>query len=928
MGYVVSSASVDELRKKTPNISRFVTIAGSDYSERVTKWPRISWAYDEIRPKSIKLPMANDDDALGFFRSDKTKMQSTVRVGLTIVSPQIEDYTLSNLAKTDVYSIGEVTGAYEITGTFDVTSGGEYVVGVDDDTDSLFRLKTLVPYQINSATLVDSLNVAASGLPRPRSLAFDQFGNSLFVLDSTNAAIHHFVTSSHILNSATLVGSLATSMSLARGLAVNSDASLMMVFDSSALRQSVHTFVMAAPGSLSTASETAVYSLAADGLSMNTMAVNEEFTRAFFVGGGTPGHMRMYNMTQPGSLGNAVLDPSTGDTQGLTGQNGGDALAVARANDNFLGFVRNNTIYTLTNTQGVVLNESQVSSFTPLGQESPQLFGSPNHEYGSIVVSSGGAKLFSTWEGSGGALRRFNLPTPYDVSSMDVEQSHPVTGYDTAVRCFAVTDDWAKIFMVGADNDRLFELNTAAPFSVTSLTLVNTLDLNGSFGLIVPSAVQVNSDASWMIVTDRADNTVHEFTLSTPGAISTASATGQTLTYSYDSFGIVTNKACDRVYVAQHASATSCWINEYTLPTPGSLAGVTVTGSLTLTSSEYRPYAIGIADDREDLLYIYSNNALTIKTFVNSLPADPVVYITDSLTLFSGDVAAINYADELCTIEVIDKFKALSSRKVGTNDAPVDYSTSNHLGSDLAWYLCTSHGGLSSVTSTSNPDIDYTSFESWSEVFSSDQIRFQALFDGQTPTEGLRKIAKQSNSSIYVQAGKLVFKRIGVADEVTDNYTASELLDVALSFKTSDITNRQLISGNYTQDSGHLFTITQANTTSVNSFGIREDLLKDSNVWFVDSGSAINQAQRMLILNADPDDELRAASGMRGWIRSVGETINVSDTFHGIAENYLIRGLNFDMDTGKTNFELDKILIAQPFRLDVSTLNNTEEVLT
>lgn len=926
MALSVSSAAVEVLRSKRAEVTRFVTIAGSDYSDRVTKWPKLSWAYDEIRPKSVKVPMANADDALGFFRNDKTKMQSTVQIGLTIVTPVLEDYTLDNLAKTDVYSIGEVTGEYEVTGTFDITSGGEYIIGVDDSTDNLFRLRTLVPYQINSATLVDSLNVAALGLPRPRSLAFDQFGNNLFVLDSTNAAVHHFVTSSHILGSATLVGSLATSMATALGLAVNSDASLMMVYDSSALRESVHTFVMASPGSLSTASETAVYSLAADGLSMNAMAVNDEFTRAFFIGGGTPGHMRMYNMTQPGSLGNAVLDPSTGDTQGLTGQNGGDALAVARGNDNFFGFVRFNTIYTLVNTQTQVVPEITVNSYTALGQESPQQFASPDLEYGSIIVSSGGAKLFSVWEGSGGGIRRFNLPTPYDVSSMTNDQSHVVTGYDSSFRCFAVRDDWTKLIGVGANADRLFEFNPAAAFNVDTLTLVDTLDLNG-LGLIVPSAVQVNSDASWMIVTDRADNTIHEFVLGTGGVISTSSLTGQTLVYSYDSFGLDVNKECSRIYVAQHTTGTSCWIDEFTLPTPGSLVGATLTGRLTLTSSEYRPYAIGLADDDERLLYVYGSNGLTIKSFVNSVTLEPQTS-TDQLTMFSGNVSAIDYSDELCTIQVVDTFKQLSSRKIGTNDAPVDYSGSNYLGSDLAWYLCTSHGGLSAVESTSNPDIDYNSFLTWAEVFSADQIRFRALFDGQTPTEGLRKIARQSNSSIYVQAGKLVFKRVGVADEVTDNYTASELIGTQLSFKTDDIINRQLISGNYSQTSGHLFTVTVANSTSVNSFGPREDLLKDSNVWFVDSGSAINQAQRLIILNSEPDDELRAASGMRGWIRSVGETINITDDFHGISENYLIRGIDFDLDTGRTDFELDKILIQQPFRLDVSTLDNTTEVLT
>lgn len=929
MAVDVSSAFASTLRSKNvSNVSRYVTIGGSDYSERVLKWPRLSWSYEDVRPKSVKLDFANTDNGMAFFRNDKTTMQNEVVIGLSATLHAIEDYTLENLALTDVYSIGEITGAYEVSGTFDITSGGEYIIGVDDATDSLFKLRTLVPYQVNCATLVDSLNVEALGLPRPRSLAFDQLGNNLFVLDSTNAAVHHFVTSSHILGSATLVGSLATSMATAAGLAVNSDASMMMVYDSSALRESVHTFVMASPGSLSTASETAVYSLATDGLSMNTMAVNDEFTRAFFIGGGTPGHMRMYNMTQPGSLGNAVLDPSTGDTQGLTGQNGGDALAVARGNDNFFGFVRFNTFYTLSNTQGLERTPSQISSFTATGQEFDTGLGSTSF-YNTFIVPPGGETLIGMWEGPAGAIYKYTMSPPYDPTSMTLvgAETESVLGYDSGMRGIAMTRDGSKFILAGDQHDRLYEFSVLSNYSADSMTLVNTISLSAD-GITVPGGIAINSDASWLLVQNRANNTVYEYALSTPGNITTATLTGQTLVYSYDAAGgFAVNEACNRLYLAPRAGATtSCWIEEFSLPTPGSLAGASLSSVLTLTTSDILPYALGFAQDRQDLFYLFKTQSDVIATYVNSIPA--LSTTVEQAPLFTGTVSRIAYGNEALAVTAVDKFKQLADRKIGTPDQPVDYTTSNYLVSDVAWYICTSYGGLSALTSSANPDINYSSFSTWAEVFSGDSTLVKGLFDGQSCMEALRKIARVTHSSIFVEAGKLKFKRVGLANTVVDSYGNSELEDCSLSFETEDIINRQLVAGGYDVSSGFGWTITQEVAASVNSFGPRESLQNDQNVWYITSGTAINHAQRSLILTANPDDRLRVKTGLRGYLRSVADTMTIVDSFNGIAGDYVAHGVELDLDEGRSIFDLRAIVVKNPFRLDVSSLDTQFEVLT
>ena len=944
MGYVVSSASVDELQKKTPNISRFVTIAGSDYSERMLKWPSLSWNYDDIRPKNIQLDFANNDDNLGFFRNNKTLMQSEVIAGLTIRSYAREAYSLANLALTDVYSIGVVSGAYDLTGTYQVTSGGAYIIGVDNDTDNLFRLRTIVPYQINSAILVDSLDVSVMGLPRPRGIAHDDTGNNFFVLDSTNAAVHHLVASDYNINSATIVGSLTTTMALMNGVAVNSDASLMMVYDTSALRESVHTFVMSQPGSLSTASETAVYSLSVDGLAMTAMAVNRDFTRAFFVGG-SPSFMRMYNMTQPGSLGNATLDPSTGDIQSLTGKNFGDGLAVARDNDNYISYFRAHTFYTLVNSQPVTQETEigiDVSSFafsSDVASDGLQNFFIDI--YGSFVVSSGGAYLFAAsganWAGLSEDLMRFDISgNPYYLNTSVKDQSFNLSGFDNQGRGIGMTLAGDKFYYAGNQQGWIYQFTASSNFNVASLTLTDTYSpIAESISLL--GGLAVNSNASWLVIADRGAKRIVEYTNATPENLNALTMVGCLSLSSVlvgDIEAISTNKTNDRIYVYDGNET----IRQVMLPVAGSLVGAQISSlTLNISGTIGSGFALGYAMDSNNHLYTHEVNSNYISHMVSSVNPSNVgdgqesingdIYNVQNLNLFKGTISEISYVNETCRVRVVDSFKQLSDRKVGTPDAPVDFTTSNYLGSDLAWWICTSYGGLSALTNSANTQIDYPAFAEWSEVFSGDQIRFNASFDGQTCTELLRKIARMSHSYIYVREGKITFKRIGIAELTVDSYGASELMDVGLSFKTADLINRQLISGAYDQNSGFQFTITAANTASVNSFGPHEDLLKDESIWYIDSATAINHAQRRIILTANPDDELSATTTARGVIRAVGETITVVDSFHGIGENYLITGVDFYLDTGRTKFELDKILIKQPFRLDVSTLDNVNEVL-
>ena len=95
----------------------------------------------------------------------------------------------------------------------------------------------------------------------------------------------------------------------------------------------------------------------------------------------------------------------------------------------------------------------------------------------------------------------------------------------------------------------------------------------------------------------------------------------------------------------------------------------------------------------------------------------------------------------------------------------------------------------------------------------------------------------------------------------------------------------------------------------------------------MDSASALNLAQRLILANADPDDSLKVRAGLVGLPRLIGETLMVLDAFHGITESYRVLEHSIDMDKGITEFRIDRTQLTNAFILNTSSLNGSD-VLT
>ena len=291
---------------------------------------------------------------------------------------------------------------------------------------------------------------------------------------------------------------------------------------------------------------------------------------------------------------------------------------------------------------------------------------------------------------------------------------------------------------------------------------------------------------------------------------------------------------------------------------------------------------------------------------------------TELVTYFAGTMDRAKFSGGKVDLSLQDKIKPFAEKVLGSSDVPLDFTTSDYLVSDLVWYLVTSHGGLSAVESTSNPDIDYAAFLDWAFVFSDDNVRVNAYYEGKKVNDALRSIGRYTGSAIYVENELLTFARFTAANSHTTRLN-HELLAVDLVVDDAVIVNEQHVYGDYSIGSNFwAIDAVSVNTGSVNSYGTRAHIEKDEQVWYVDSVSALNFAQRQTTINATPFAQFEVETTLAAVARQLGESINIVDSFYAEQGDvvYRLMGYELNLDRGLMTLEIDQSQSLQAFILD------------
>lgn len=295
------------------------------------------------------------------------------------------------------------------------------------------------------------------------------------------------------------------------------------------------------------------------------------------------------------------------------------------------------------------------------------------------------------------------------------------------------------------------------------------------------------------------------------------------------------------------------------------------------------------------------------------------------VTMFSGRLDAVRFRDGRVSLTIVDKFKQLSERIIGDSTTPANYTGSSYLVHDLAWYFVTSYGGYSAVRSTSNPDIDWASYNSWTAAFSTDNVRMKARLEGQKCTEALHRIANLTQSAIFVENDKLKFVRYTLADSSAITLDADSIMDVDYVIDDRELINRFYVGADYDVTSDYFkITVVTADSASVNSFGLREDNIFEKNIWLTDSVSALNLSQRIIQSSKIIDGQYSVRTPLNTLVATIGDTITFVDSALGINEVYRMMSETVDMESATKSMQIDQSQLLSSFRLDYSALDGTD----
>lgn len=921
----VSSAFVEQTRRKTnTGITRQFTIAGSDYSDHILEWPRLRRRWDEIKPTTVRTKLANQDKAFNIFQQDKTLMKGEAifkYIGETI-APADPGFSVSyaellHVEGSSVNSAGyfDISAEDQTPTGIDINSEGNiaWVMGdfgstiyqydsVDGDVRSMSytgsNYNTLGP-SIAMAVSPDGDNVLAASVDRIYSSAV----NSSWLVTSVNS-----------FNFSVSLQTSAQSNRI-RGMDVDWENEKLYIVGSDSVVYQYALNVSNPSLSVYEQSKNVVTEVSC-GSRIRGLTIDRPGGKMLIGDWGTE-RLYQYSLDANTNISSATYDSTFLDVSspmdlqygGHFGRHGKpEVLYVADLDNNNEGFFQFNGPDAETSSLSIVTSGNLSSAISPIKSR----------------IKPDGTYLYAMRRNSG-VVYEFFMDPAFDANTCSYTGNSISLGTSN-VTAFDIHPDGTHMYTITSDEHVMRHELEVAAWDISSHTTVNSFDI----GVMGGEISNVN-DIFWDRVTgdrlflmDTTDDAIYQYDANS--SFLSESVNSWTAVYSMggNAFGADFNNdgtelwmldadevlRVTRVNSAYDLSSASI-ASTYNKDVGGDLTVTAFGGGVTIANSNTNVF---VTVESPDTVYKYS-----LYTPEST---------QDEIEMFAGTIKSIGYKSEICTMNIVDKFQQLSDRLVGTSDIPADFTTSNYLPSDIAWDCITSYGGMDSTQSTANTDIDWTSFQEWAAVFSGDTVYMQASFDGQKVTEVLRKIAHQTHSAIFVSDDKVTFKRFGIADANVTSLGGDILYDVELDFRLDDIINRQVVAGDFVVGSTHQFSIVQANSTSVNSFGAKEDQIEDENLWYVTSLSAINLAQRRLYSNADPDDRLKAKTGMVGLPRTIGETVTIIDDFHSISESYRILEYEFDMDKTEATFGADRTQVTGQFILDTSSLGSTTDVLT
>lgn len=190
-------------------------------------------------------------------------------------------------------------------------------------------------------------------------------------------------------------------------------------------------------------------------------------------------------------------------------------------------------------------------------------------------------------------VHQYTLSTPWDVSSATYDSaSLDVSDQDTSPTGLAIKPDGTKLYIVGLQSDRVHQYTLSTPWSLGTASYDGIVFFVGSQD-IAPTDLVFKPDGTKMYITGNSNDSAYQYTLSSPWDITTATYDSVSLNVSsQDSStqGLVFKPDGTKMYMVGDSTDR---VYQYTLSTPWDLATASYDGvSFDVSGQETLPRAV------------------------------------------------------------------------------------------------------------------------------------------------------------------------------------------------------------------------------------------------------------------------------------------------------------------------------------------------
>ena len=682
--------------------------------------PRIVIERDAVYDLSYNPLTVSIDVATAVFTggSHHVESQDTHPTGVAFSTDGTHMFVVGNSSKTvHQYALTtpwDVASASYDNDSYNVTSQDRYPTDVAFSPDGtrmfvagfvngrVYQYTLSTPWDITSASTGGSYRVSSHD-SSPTDVAFSPDGAKMFVVGASSGRVHQYLmrTPWDITSTFSYGGSYSVSPpgSSPTGVDFSTDGTKMLVVGNSS--RMVHQYTLSTPWDITSASTGGSYDISSQETLPSDVTFSTDDTRMFVVGNNdrvyqydlfsvfpitvtvssdttlpeltsaeylsstltltfsedihpdidyTQMHIRNASSSAGGITLDDIADKSLSDGTITANLNRSQHTTISAMSSPRI-VIERDAVYDLSHNLLFEPFDVTTMSFTDGNSRSVgNLFEFPE----GVAFSADGTRMFVT----GGAVPRisqYDLSTPWDVASASTGDVYGVRSQDLNPEGVAFSADGTRMFMLGSTNDRIHQYDLSAPWDITTASTPDSYDIPSQN--IALTNVAFSTDGTRMFILESTNDRIHQYDLSTPWDITTAS-------YDNNSYN-VTSQDVIPVGVAFSTDGTHMFIlgNEhdrvyqYDLSTPWDVTDVSYTGDshlirpqdldprdVTFSTDGTRMFMLGTQTDR---VYQYDQSQAfpitvsgdtTPPTFTSAVYSSPTLTLTFSEELDPDEI--------------------------------------------------------------------------------------------------------------------------------------------------------------------------------------------------------------------------------------------------------------------------------------------------